>query len=99
MKLFPLALLAALLTSLHASAQDLTPEPLKVSGTLKRAAPGVIQMATDTGDMWLFKIEARPQDSLRVNLAEGRSGFPRGQVLLPRCMRLSRGNTTRVCAP
>jgi hypothetical protein len=70
MKLFPLALLAALLTSLHASAQDLTPEPLKVSGTLKRAAPGVIQMATDTGDMWLLKIDARPQDVTFSGTAE-----------------------------
>ena len=70
MKLFLFALFAALLGSVTAFAQDLTPEPLKLSGTMKGAAPGVIQVATEAGDMWLLKIEARPQDVTFAGTAE-----------------------------
>ncbi len=66
----PLALFAALLTALPAFGQDLEKIPLKTSGTIKGVAPGVLQIATGEGDMWLLKVEAKPQDVTFSGTAE-----------------------------
>ncbi len=65
-----LALVVALVTSLQVFGQNLEREPLNTSGTLKGVAPGVIQIATGEGDLWLLKVEARQQDVTFSGTAE-----------------------------
>lgn len=68
--LVPLALYTAVLTSHDAFGQNLEKDPLKASGTIKNVAPGVLQIATGEGDMWLLKLEAKPQDVTFSGTAE-----------------------------
>ncbi|MCE9524422.1 MAG: hypothetical protein K8R36_00040 [Planctomycetales bacterium] len=59
---YSLALIAGLLLSLPARGQNLEREQLNVAGTLKGVAPGVIQVEASEKEVWLLKLEAKPED-------------------------------------
>jgi hypothetical protein len=68
--LFLICLFAVPFTTLQAFGQNLERDQLSATGTIKGAAPGVIQIATDKGDMWRLKVEAKPQDVTFAGTAE-----------------------------
>ena len=66
-----ISLAAGLILPVIALGQDLEKEQFNASGTFKGiAAPGVLQMASGEGDMWLVKVEAKPQDITFSGTAE-----------------------------
>jgi hypothetical protein len=65
-----LALIAGLFTSCPALGQNLERKPLNVAGTLKGVAPGVIQVEASEKEVWLLKVEAKPEDVSFTGSAE-----------------------------
>ncbi|MFN0019811.1 MAG: hypothetical protein ACKVP0_16260 [Pirellulaceae bacterium] len=65
-----LALIAGLLPSLSALGQNLEREQLNVAGTLKGVAPGAIQVEVSEKEVWILKVEAKPEDVTFSGTAE-----------------------------
>lgn len=68
--LLSFALIPVLCSCHLAVAQNLERDQLNVSGTLKRVAPGAIEIATGEGDLWVLKVDAKPQDVTFTGTAE-----------------------------
>ena len=60
--LISLALVAGLVHFSPVLAQNLERDQLNASGTVKQVAPGTIQISTGEGDLWVLKVDAKPQD-------------------------------------